>query len=169
MERNSKARGGSPHFKTRSREDSVDPPPLLLLNDERRARTVVTKMKRLTEEQEAVIEENIAQLLTQLNLTQSEHSCSITGNRHLALNSVKQYASVYRGLELFLKRIGDFMSLIMLRKQRPIEFCPSQSVDSLMSYVDYKAQKSRTSLVISPENCLDSSRMGLGRNRLLHQ
>ena len=132
----------------------------LLQREERRKKQPGVKMQRLTADEEAIVEEKVKSLLQELNLSRSENLCSVTGNRHLATNSLKQYTSVYRGLQLFLKRIGDFMSLIIMREDRPVEFCPSLSVDSLMAYIDYKTLDRGTPIVILSENCSDPQRVG---------
>ena len=55
-------------------------------------------------------------------------------------------------IELFLKRIGDFESLIILNDRAPIEYC--------MTFIDYKALLEGTPVTITMANASNRQRDG---------
>jgi hypothetical protein len=142
---------GSPH--------ELDPDAALLQQHIRRVRSK-SSMQKLDADQEAIVKDGINRELEKLALTLSVEPASITGSRQLAGSSIRQYASLFRGLELFLKRIGDFSSLLILNPNAPIRFCPSMSADSLLSYIDFKVLKCGEPLVVSRDFASDHSRIG---------
>ena len=119
-----------------------------------------SKMRRLSKSQETYIEEQIELILQQMRLSHSSHVCNLTGNRELAENSLRQYSFLFSSFKLFLKRIGDFHSLLILDEKAPLEFCPSLSADSLIAYIDYKVLPEGDPLFVKPESASCSTRIG---------
>ena len=64
-------------------------------------------MEKLTESQEQYVKEQVDQVLERFQLEWTPEATSLFGTRSLADNSINKYQTHYRGMELFLKRIGD--------------------------------------------------------------
>eukprot|EP00474_Spongospora_subterranea_P008091 CRZ08549.1 hypothetical protein [Spongospora subterranea] len=117
-------------------------------------------MKGLTPAEEDAVASKVQDVMSRMDLSLSATKVGLMGSRVLAANSSRQYGSVFRGLILFLKRIGDFASLVVFSENAPLEFCPSMSADSLMAYIDFKVLPSGTPLSIFADAASDASRVG---------
>jgi hypothetical protein len=119
-----------------------------------------SKMIYLTQEQNLFVKAQFDAVIARLELVLCQYPTSLTGDHVLATTTSKQYDCIFDSLSLFLKRIGDFESLLILNNRAPLKFCPSLSADSLIAYIDYKILPEGTPIAISADSASNPDRIG---------
>jgi hypothetical protein len=85
----------------------------------------------------------VREKIGELELRLSSVERPLTGSRVLAESTRRHYLCYLNQLTTFLGYVPDWESLIILRPDFP-PFCPSMNCDSLIAFIDFKAQEAGT-------------------------
>lgn len=97
----------------------------------------IYSMQNFTSSQREFVQRHVSEAIEELDLKVSLVPKPQLGSRVLSKSSTQGYHSGLRQLEYFLSLIGDWSSIIILRRDAP-EFAPSIRVSSLVSFIDWK-------------------------------